>query len=50
MTNNFGYFRFADVQAGENYLISGSAKGLQFTPQLITVTESISNLELIGFE
>lgn len=46
MTNNFGFFRFEDVEVGDNYVISVLAKGLQFAPQLLTVNEKIARLEL----
>jgi hypothetical protein len=29
-TNSFGYYRFADVQAGDTYILSISAKHYQF--------------------
>lgn len=48
ITNNFGYFKFENVEVGENYVVSVLAKGLQFSPQIITVNEEITGLELIG--
>ncbi len=33
ITNTFGYYRFAELTAGETYVLSVSAKRLKFTPQ-----------------
>jgi phage gp45-like len=33
VANVFGYYRFADLNAGETYVFSVSAKRLKFTPQ-----------------
>ncbi len=43
-TNPFGYFRFTDVQAGETYIISVSAKRYHFAPQVLNVTEDLTDL------
>jgi hypothetical protein len=41
VANVFGYYRFADLNAGETYVLSVSAKRLKFTPQtqIRTITE-----------
>lgn len=43
MTNPFGYYHFADVLAGETYVFSVSHKSYLFFPQVLTVTEEISD-------
>lgn len=43
-TNSFGYYRFAQVRAGETYAVNVSHKGYSFTPQVIAVNEEIENL------
>ncbi len=43
-TNAFGYFRFDEVQAGETYIISVLSKRYEFAPQMVTVSEEISDL------
>ena len=45
-TNQFGYFRFDDIEVGETYVVSAFSKVASFTPQVITVNESITNLVL----
>jgi hypothetical protein len=43
-TGSFGYFRFDDVRAGETYVVSVVSKRYQFSPQVITVNEELSEL------
>ncbi len=49
-TNPFGYFRFADVQAGQTYIVSASARQYIFASQLVTVNETLTNLNFIALE
>jgi hypothetical protein len=46
VTNNFGYFSFENVAAGESYIVSVQSKEYQFTPQVITVNDDITGLEI----
>lgn len=46
-TNNFGYFRLNDVGVGQNYTITAVVKGLQFTPQVLSVDDDINGLVLV---
>ncbi|HQU82835.1 MAG TPA: choice-of-anchor Q domain-containing protein, partial [Pyrinomonadaceae bacterium] len=43
-TNSFGYFKFEDVHTGETYVFHVLTKGYNFTPQIVTVNENISEL------
>lgn len=43
-TNQFGYFRFEDVQAGETYVFNVYSRRYQFAPQVINVSESLEEL------
>lgn len=43
-TNSFGYFRFDNVAAGETYVFTISRKGYGFAPQVINVTEDLTEL------
>ncbi|MDQ6788078.1 MAG: putative Ig domain-containing protein [Acidobacteriota bacterium] len=43
-TNSFGYYRFADIAAGETYVFTIVSKHFQFTPQVVTVMEDIDSL------
>jgi len=43
-TNNLGYFRFADVPAGQTVTITVTAKGATYDPQIVNVTDNIEEL------
>jgi CSLREA domain-containing protein len=43
-TNQFGYYRFANVSSGETYIFNVASKSFQFTPQTITVVEDFNGL------
>lgn len=42
--NHFGYFRLEDLQVGKSLNFNTRHKSYQFTPEIITITESINNL------
>jgi subtilisin-like proprotein convertase family protein len=44
ITNPFGYYKFYDVQVGQNYVFSVSRKQYNFTPQVIFVEENMDDL------
>lgn len=46
-TNNFGRFTFDEIAAGQIVTITISAKGYNYSPQVITLNESIENLDFI---
>ena len=43
-TSAFGYFRFEEVEVGATYTVSVISKRFQFTPQIVMVTDEISEL------
>lgn len=47
-TNPFGYYFFEDVPAGSTYIFEVSAKMYVFAPQVISVTDEITDLNFIG--
>jgi len=49
-TSSFGYFRFADVAAGETVVINISSKRYTFAPQVVKVYEEISDLNFVADE
>lgn len=49
-TNQFGYFVFQDVHAGETYLLTIKHKTYIFDPQIITANEDVRDLLLIPNE
>jgi hypothetical protein len=48
LTNGFGYYRFADVAAGETYILNVVSKHYLFKPQVIYVTEDESGLNFVA--
>ena len=46
-TNPFGYFSFADVPVGETYIFSVKAKGYQATSLASSVSEDVTDLEIV---
>lgn len=49
-TNPFGYYRFNGVEVGQNLLINVFHKQYQFTPQVITIGDTIENLDFTAQE
>jgi len=49
-TTSFGYFRFNEVEVGQTYVINVSSKRWQFKPQVISVNEEITELNLTANE
>jgi hypothetical protein len=47
-TNPFGYFRFTQIAVGETYVFNVSSKEYLFAPQVISVSESISDLTFVA--
>lgn len=49
-TNPFGYYRFADVAAGETYIfnVKSKSRGSEFAARVVTVNEDISDLNFTG--
>lgn len=50
LTGAFGYYRFADVAAGESYIISVSAKRFTFSQQsqLLTINEETDDINFVA--
>ena len=45
ISNNFGYFSFSDVTAGQSYLMNARAKGYTFQTRPLNVID-----EMTGFD
>lgn len=43
-TNIFGYFQLTDIEAGQSLIVNVFHRTYQFTPQVVTVNDSLSNL------
>ena len=50
LSSNFGYYRFDDIEVGQTYILSATAKQFQFAPRVIAVNDELSNLDLIGLQ
>lgn len=48
VTNSFGYYRFADVAAGQTATLQVYSKRFGFLPQIVNVNEEMSNLNFIA--
>lgn len=46
VTNPFGYFRFPDVASGRTYILNATAKSRGSATKLITVNDSVTDLEI----
>ena len=44
-TNQFGYYRFDDVEVGQTYVVNIYSKRYRFTSQVLNLTEEVSNLD-----
>ncbi len=44
-TNSFGYFTFNNIAGGESYVADAQSRGSQFTPQVITVNNTVTGLQ-----
>ena len=45
LTKKFGTFRFDDVAVGEIYIITVTSRRYTFQPQVISVTENLTNID-----
>lgn len=45
-TSPFGYFRFAEVESGETYVIMTASKRYRFEPRSVTVADNIEDLRI----
>jgi subtilisin-like proprotein convertase family protein len=48
LTNMFGYYRFDNVSAGQTYFINAAAKSYRFTPRVLTVSDDITDVDLMA--
>lgn len=49
-TNAFGYYRFAEVEAGQTYIINVFSKQFQFTPQVVNLNENLTDVNFYAAE
>jgi hypothetical protein len=46
ITNAFGYYRFDEVQSGGTYLLNATSRVYTFTPRVVTVNDSLTDVDL----
>ncbi|MDQ3801006.1 MAG: M12 family metallo-peptidase [Acidobacteriota bacterium] len=49
-TNAFGYYRFDEIVVGNTIILNAASKRYTFTPQVVTVMDSIQNLDIVSLE
>lgn len=47
LTNSFGFYQFDDVQAGQTYVLRARSKNNQSVQQVVTVNDSIADLNFV---
>jgi CSLREA domain-containing protein len=47
-TNPFGYYRFAEVAAGETYVLTATHKRCEFSAQAVSVNEERDDINFVG--
>jgi len=47
VTNPFGYYRFDNVPVGETYIVSATARGYTFQPQIIMLLDGVDDLDFV---
>lgn len=50
LTSPFGYFTFNDLRAGQTCVIEVDAKGLQFAPKVIEISQDLLDLSFVPVE
>jgi uncharacterized repeat protein (TIGR01451 family) len=49
-TSSFGYYRFENVEAGPSYVMGVTSRSYRFTPRIIQVTDTLTDVDFIGIE
>jgi hypothetical protein len=49
VTNSFGYYRFDDVGVGQTLVFNVYSKQYQFSPRVVSLTDSIADLDFTAF-
>lgn len=46
LSSSFGYYRFDDIEAGQTVILTVRSKLYQFAPQVVSVSDNITGLDL----
>jgi hypothetical protein len=50
VTSTFGYYRFEDVAVGENYTMGVRSRTHRFTPRVVQVVDTLTDVDFVGLE
>ncbi|CAN5328199.1 hypothetical protein BH20ACI2_BH20ACI2_14790 [soil metagenome] len=50
MTSSLGYYRFDEVETGETYIIGVSSRRYRFSPRVVQVFDSLTEVDFVGIE
>jgi hypothetical protein len=50
LTSPFGFYRFDNIEVGGSYVVHARHKKLQFSPQIIVVSEAMENVDFTALE
>jgi len=50
ITSSFGNYSFTGLAPGQSYTLGVSSKRYRFTPQVMTISNNLANVDFIGLE
>jgi hypothetical protein len=50
VTSSFGYFRFENVRVSESYVMGVNSRLYRFTPRVVTVLDTLTDVDFVGIE
>jgi hypothetical protein len=50
VTSSFGYYRFEGVPVGDSYVMAVNSRLYRFTPRVVQVTDTLTDVDFIGLE
>jgi uncharacterized repeat protein (TIGR01451 family) len=50
VTSSFGYYRFDNVEPGTSYVMGVNSRNYRFTPRIVYVTDTLTDVDFIGAE
>ncbi|MBX3294044.1 MAG: carboxypeptidase regulatory-like domain-containing protein, partial [Acidobacteria bacterium] len=50
VTSSFGYYKFEGVTAGDNYVMNVNSRLYRFTPRVVLVSDTLTDVDFVGLE
>ncbi|QQS34080.1 MAG: carboxypeptidase regulatory-like domain-containing protein [Acidobacteriota bacterium] len=50
VTSSFGYYRFEGVPVGDSFVMSVSSRSYRFTPRVVQVLDTLTDVDFVGLE